>query len=213
MSTITNGRSTTPAPSSTSSTRAWSVHEASELYEVSRWGHGYFSVNDAGHVQVHPTKDAARSIDLKELIDRLQLRGISLPVLVRFTDILRHRLGEIHSAFQAAIAQNQYQGAYSCVYPIKVNQQRQVVEEVLDFGRPYKFGLEAGSKPELLAVVALADNDTPIICNGFKDAEFIETAMLALKIGRNIIPVVEKYTELNLILEAAEKLGVRPPPG
>jgi arginine decarboxylase len=195
---------------STSSTHAWSVHEASELYEVALWGHGYFSVNAAGHVGVHPTKDPARAIDLKELVDRLQLRGISLPVLIRFTDILRHRLGEIHAAFQAAIAQNQYHGGYCCVYPIKVNQQRQVVEEVLDFGRPYHFGLEAGSKPELLAVVALADNDTPIICNGFKDAEFIETAMLGLKIGRNIIPVVEKYTELALILEAAEKIGVRP---
>jgi arginine decarboxylase len=209
MSTTTNGRAT-PAAASTSSTRAWSVQDASELYEVSRWGHGYFAVNAAGHVEVHPTKDPAHGIDLKELIDRLQLRGISLPVLVRFTDILKHRLGEIHTAFQTAIAQHQYQGGYSCVYPIKVNQQRQVVEEVLDFGRPFKFGLEAGSKPELLAVVALADNDTPIICNGFKDAEFIETAMLALKIGRNIIPVVEKYTELGLILEAAEKIGVRP---
>ena len=209
MSTLTNGRQApaAAAAASTSSTRAWSVHDASELYEVSRWGHGYFSVNQAGHVEVHPTKEPARAIDLKELIDRLQLRGISLPVLVRFTDILRHRLGEIHAAFQGAIAQNQYQGGYSCVYPIKVNQQRQVVEEVLDFGKPYRFGLEAGSKPELLAVVALADNDTPIICNGFKDAEFIETAMLALKIGRNIIPVIEKYTELGLILEAAEKLG------
>jgi arginine decarboxylase len=209
MSTTTNGR---PAPTvaSTSSTRAWSVQDASELYEVARWGHGYFSVNTAGHVDVHPTKDPARAIDLKELVDRLQLRGISLPVLIRFTDILRHRLGEIYAAFQAAIAQNQYQGGYSCVYPIKVNQQRQVVEEVLDFGRPYRFGLEAGSKPELLAVVALADNETPIICNGFKDAEFIETAMLGLKIGRNVIPVVEKYTELALILEAAEKIGVRP---
>src|SRR5688572_13101225 len=209
MSTITNGRSTPPTPS-TSSTRAWSVQDASELYEVARWGHGYFSVSGAGHVQVHPTKDQTKAIDLKELVDRLELRGISLPVLIRFTDILRHRLGEIHTAFQSAIAQNQYQGGYSCVYPIKVNQQRQVVEEVLDFGRPYKFGLEAGSKPELLAVVAMADNDTPIICNGFKDAEFIETAMLAQKIGRNIIPVVEKYTELGLILEAAEKIGVRP---
>ena len=109
MSTITNGRSTPAAPS-TSSTRAWSVQDAGELYEVARWGHGYFSVNGAGHVQVHPTKDPAQAIDLKELIDRLQLRGISLPVLVRFTDILRHRLGEIHSAFQSAIAQNQLPG-------------------------------------------------------------------------------------------------------
>jgi arginine decarboxylase len=210
MSTVANGRSAGATTTSTSSTKAWSVHDASELYEVARWGHGYFSVSDAGHMQAHPTMDPAVGIDLKELIDRLQLRGINLPVLVRFTDILRHRLGEIHAAFQAAIAQNQYQGTYNCVYPIKVNQQRQVVEEVLNFGRPYGFGLEAGSKPELLAVVALADNATPIICNGFKDAEYIETAMLAQKIGRNIIPVVEKYTELGLILDAAEKAGVRP---
>ena len=108
------------------------------------------------------------------------------------------------------MTQHSYEGRYFCVYPIKVNQQRQVVEEVIDFGKPYDFGLEAGSKPELLAVVAMATNDTPIICNGFKDAEFIETAMLAQKIGRNIIPVVEKYTELGLILEYAEKIGVRP---
>ncbi len=105
---------------------------------------------------------------------------------------------------------HQFKGNYCCVYPIKVNQQRQVVEEVLNFGRPYRFGLEAGCKPELLAVVALASNDTPIICNGFKDAEFIEMAMLAQKIGRRIIPVVEKYTELGLILEYAKKVGVRP---
>jgi arginine decarboxylase len=210
MSTMTNGRSAPVAANASTATRAWTVHDASELYEVARWGNGYFSINAAGHVQVHPTKDSAKAIDLKELIDRLQLRGISLPVLVRFTDILKHRLGDIHAAFQGAIAQHQYQGGYSCVYPIKVNQQRQVVEEVFRFGRPYKFGLEAGSKPELLAVVAVADNETPIICNGFKDAEFIETAMLAQKMGRNIIPVVEKYTELALILEAAEKIGVRP---
>jgi arginine decarboxylase len=207
MSTVTNGR---PVDGTTTTSTAWSVHDASELYEVARWGNGYFSVNAAGHVQVHPTKDVQKAIDLKELVDRLQLRGIGLPVLVRFTDIVKQRLADIHAAFQAAIGQHQYQGGYCCVYPIKVNQQRQVVEEVLNFGRPYRFGLEAGSKPELLAVVAIADNDTPIICNGFKDAEFIETAMLAQKIGRNIIPVVEKYTELGLILEYAEKVGVRP---
>jgi arginine decarboxylase len=209
MSTLTNGRPASPS-AVTSTTRAWSVHDASELYEVARWGKGYFSVNDAGHLQAHPTKDPSRAIDLKELVDRLQLRGIGLPVLLRFTDILKHRLSDIHAAFKGAITQHQYQGGYSCVYPIKVNQQRQVVEEVLNFGKPFNFGLEAGSKPELLAVVALADNTTPIICNGFKDAEFIDTAMLGQQIGRNIIPVVEKYTELGLILDAAEKLGIQP---
>src|SRR5262245_17760702 len=184
--------------------------DAADLYEVSRWGNGYFSISSEGHVCIHPTKDADRAIDLKQLVDRLQLRGIDLPILIRFADILKHRLAEIHGVFQSAIAEQKYQGDYCCVYPIKVNQQRQVVEEVLEFGRPYRFGMEAGSKPELLAVVAMASNDTPIICNGFKDAEFIETAMLAQKIGRNIIPVVEKYTELGLILEYAEKIGVRP---
>jgi len=188
----------------------WSVTDASELYEIQRWGKGYFSIDDAGHVRVHPTKDPQRSIDLKQLIDRLELRGIGLPILVRFGGILQHRVAEIHNAFQTAIDAHQYGGQYFCVYPIKVNQQRQVVEEVLNFGRPYRFGLEAGSKPELLAVAAMASNDTPIICNGFKDAEFIEMAMLAQKIGRQIIPVVEKYTELGLILEYAEKVGVRP---
>jgi len=192
------------------SSEQWSVSEAAELYEIDRWGQGYLSIDRTGNLRVHPTKDAARSIDLKELVDRLQLRGTGLPILLRFRDMLRHRLEEISSAFNSAIAQHQYTGQYVCVYPIKVNQQRQVVEEVLDFGRPYRFGLEAGSKPELMAVVALASNDTPIICNGFKDAEFIEMALLAQKIGRRVIPVVEKYTELELILKYAERIGVRP---
>src|SRR5687767_2710345 len=189
---------------------AWTLTEATELYDVARWGQGYFSINDLGHLQVHPTKEPTRGVDLKRLMERLEHRGLSAPILLRFTDILKHRLGEIHTAFQSAIVQNGYQGRYSCVYPIKVNQQRQVVEEVLNFGRQYGFGLEAGSKPELVAVLALADNDTPIVCNGFKDAEFIEMAMLAQKMGRLIIPVVEKYTELELILHYAEKVGVRP---
>src|SRR5215212_2484524 len=189
---------------------SWTTVDASEMYEIGRWGQGYFSIGEDGHVLIHPTKDPTRSIDLKQLVDHLQLRGISLPTLIRFRDILQHRLQDIHEAFQAAIAQHEYSANYVCVYPIKVNQQRQVVEEVLDFGRPFKFGLEAGSKPELIAVVAMADNETPIICNGFKDAEFIELAMMAQKLGRRVIPVVEKYTELDLILDLAEKVGVRP---
>ncbi|MBI2826205.1 MAG: biosynthetic arginine decarboxylase [Planctomycetia bacterium] len=190
--------------------KPWSVSDAADLYEVGRWGAGYFSIDESGHLHAHPTKDPQRSIDLKELIDSLQLRGIDLPILVRFADVLKHRLSEIHSAFSQAMKDHQFRGNYFCVYPIKVNQQRQVVEEVLNFGKPFHFGLEAGSKPELLAVVALASNETPIICNGFKDAEFIEMAMMAQKIGRQVIPVVEKYTELGLILEYARKVGVRP---
>jgi len=188
----------------------WTITDAAELYDVASWGKGYFSVGENGNLHVHPTKDPARSIDLKQLVDTLVLRGISLPILLRFGDILRHRLSEIYQAFESAIAEHGYQGGYCCVYPIKVNQQRQVVEELFEFGRRYRFGLEAGSKPELLAVLALADNHTPIICNGFKDDEYIEMVMLASKIGRHIIPVVEKYTELELIAEHARRIGVRP---
>jgi arginine decarboxylase len=188
----------------------WTVTEAAELYDVAAWGKGYFSVGENGHVLVHPTKDPHRKIDLKKLVDTLVLRGIQLPILIRFAEILKHRLGEVYQAFQNAITEHGYQGSYSCVYPIKVNQQRQVVEEVFEFGRPYNFGLEAGSKPELLAVLAVADNNTPIICNGFKDDEYIEMVMLASKIGRQIIPVVEKYTELDLIIKHSARVGVRP---
>jgi len=188
----------------------WTTAEAAELYDVASWGKGYFSVGKNGNLLVHPEKDTNRAIDLKELVDNLQLRGISLPILIRFGEILKHRLGEMHQAFQNAIAEHGYKNNYCCVYPIKVNQQRQVVEEVFEYGRPYKFGLEAGSKPELLAVLAIADNQTPIICNGFKDDEYIEMVMLAKKIGRNIIPVVEKYTELDLILKHSQRVGVRP---
>src|SRR3954471_448152 len=189
----------------------WKIADAMETYRVKQWGKGYFGVNKAGHVTVQPTKRADQSIDLKELIDQLQARGIQLPILLRFTDILRHRVGEIHSAFQKAIDEYDYQGRYCCVYPIKVNQQRQVVEEILDYGREFRFGLEAGSKPELLAVLALTNGmDTPIICNGFKDEEFIQTAVLARKIGKQVIPVVEKYTELEAIVRHAEEHKVRP---
>ena len=190
--------------------KAWSPVDASEFYEVPRWGKGYFSVGQNGHLLVHPDRNPSQFIDLKELIERVQLRGLDLPILVRFNGILQDRLREIHDAFATAIREHDYQGTYACVYPIKVNQQREVVEKIIEYGKPYGFGLEAGSKPELLAVVAMTDPTTPIICNGFKDDEFIEMAMLAQKIGRQVIPVVEKYTELHLVLKYAEKIGVRP---
>ncbi|MFL5330138.1 MAG: biosynthetic arginine decarboxylase [Gemmataceae bacterium] len=191
-------------------TEKWKVQDATELYGVRQWGKGYFGINKFGHVTVHPTKKTDPAIDLKELVDQLQARGIQLPILLRFTDILRHRIGEIHDAFEVAMKDSGYAGDYCCVYPIKVNQQRHVVEEFLDFGKPYDFGLEAGSKPELLAVLAMTDTNTPIICNGFKDDEFIRMAMLARKIGKQIIPVVENFTELEAIVRHATELDVRP---
>jgi arginine decarboxylase len=189
----------------------WKLQDALETYGIRHWGKGYFGINVAGHVTVHPYKKPEQAVDLKNLIDQLQARGIQLPILLRFTDILRHRVGEIQDAFRTAIQEFDYKGSYVCVYPIKVNQQRHVVEEILDFGRPFNFGLEAGSKPELLAVLAQTDGlSTPIICNGFKDDEFIKMAVLARKIGKEIIPVVEKFTELETIVRYAQELNVRP---
>ena len=166
----------------------WTVAQANETYDVARWGRGYFSVSEEGHVLVHPGRDPLRSVDLKKLIDTLVLRGIDPPILLRFGEALGNQLLELKTVFAASIAEHNYQGGYRAVYPIKVNQQRQVVEEVYQFGREHGFGLEAGSKPELLAVIAIADNDTPIICNGFKDDEYIEMVMLAKKVGRQDHP-------------------------
>ncbi len=191
--------------------KTWTIDDAVKLYGIRNWGQGYFSVNDLGHVAVHPTQNPAVSVDLKKLVDELRERDIQLPVLLRFTDILQHRVQKLHEAFANAIKDNEYKGNYRCVYPIKVNQQRHVVEEIHNFGKPYKFGLEAGSKPELLAVMAVVqDNETPIVCNGFKDDEFIEAVILATKIGKNIIPVVEKFSELELIVKYAKQHNVTP---
>ena len=194
---------------------AWRLHDAFETYGVKNWGKGYFGINKLGHVTVHPDKDPEKGIDLKDLVDQLLERGIQPPLLIRFTDILRHRVAEIADAFERSRSEFGYTGAYHCVYPIKVNQQRHVVEEVLNFGQEFGFGLEAGSKPELLAVLALTNGngETPIICNGFKDDEFIKMVVLARKIGKNIIPVVEKFTELELLVKYMEELGVRQPLG
>ena len=189
----------------------WTVEDSADLYGINRWSQGYFSVNAGGDVLAHPTNEPHRSINLKQLVDELQQRDIAAPLLIRFNDLIHHRAKELHNVFARAIAETEFKGSYCCVYPIKVNQQRHVVEQVIEAGRPYNFGLEAGSKPELLAIMALVKDDTtPIICNGFKDDEFIEAVILAAKIGKNIIPVVEKFNELKLITKYAKLHNVRP---
>ena len=195
----------------------WTPADASALYAIPEWGKGYVAVNNAGHVAVMPTKDPARQIDLHEVVSGLRERGIHTPVLLRFNDILMHRLREIRDAFKNTMTDQGYSGGYSCVYPIKVNQQRHVCEQIASLAVELGFGLEAGSKPELLAVLGLSAtaggpgvNGMPIICHGFKDDEFIETVILATKLGRNIIPVVEKFSELELIIKHAKAYNVRP---
>ena len=191
--------------------KQWSVEEARELYNILNWGKGFFDINTRGDVVVRPEKTSDKYLDIKELVDELRLREISPPVLIRFTDILKKRIEEIQSSFQAAIKEYGYEGEYIGVYPIKVNQSKQVVEDIIEFGRPYRFGLEAGSKPELLIVVASLDTKgAPIICNGYKDTEFIEIALWALKLGRKVFIVVEKPSELDTIIKVSARLKVKP---
>ncbi len=195
----------------------WTADESARLYGVPDWGKGYVGVNAAGHVTVIPTKDPGKQIDLFEVVQGLRERGIHTPVLLRFNDILAHRMREIRKAFDDVMAEQGYTGGYSCVYPIKVNQQRHICEQLASRAVELGFGLEAGSKPELLAVLGLSAaaggpgvNGMPIICNGFKDDEFIETVILATKLGRNIIPVVEKFSELEYVVKQAKAYNVRP---
>lgn len=188
----------------------WTVAEAVDVYDVDRWGKGYFSIAKNGNLLVRSQRDLDHYVDLRAMVEQLRLRGLELPVLVRFNGLLKDRIRRLHEVFAKAITDNKYAGRYCCVYPIKVNQQQCVVSKVLEYGREFNFGVEAGSKPELLAVVALTDRETPIICNGFKDDEFIEMALRAQQIGRHVIPVVEKFTELEQILRISKRLGVRP---
>jgi arginine decarboxylase len=191
--------------------RKWTVADSGETYGVKYWGNNYFSINEAGNVQAHPVGPEGGRIDLKELVDEVARRGIGLPLLIRFSDVLKSRIVELNETFRRAIAEYGYKGQYKGVYPIKVNQHRYVVEEIVQFGRPYHYGLEAGSKPELLAVMAMLDDEEAlIVCNGYKDEEYIETALQASKLGRTVLIVVEKYSELSLIADTAKKLGVRP---
>ncbi len=190
--------------------KKWTVQDTADLYNVARWGDDYFHISDQGTLRVSPNRDPAQSIDINELAEKLEQRGLRLPVLVRFNGILRDRLKQMRDCFDVAMESHHYTGGYRCVFPIKVNQQREVVQQVIKHGREFGFGIEAGSKSELLAVVAMTDAQTPIICNGFKDTEFVQMALMAQRLGRTVIPVVEKVSEMDLILQQAEIIGVRP---
>src|SRR5713226_8654311 len=191
---------------------AWKIDESLDLYQVEAWGKGYFSINAQGHVVIRPNQDASREIDLHDVVQGLKARDLHTPVVIRFSDILAHRLPHLSVAFGTAITENDYRNRYAAVFPIKVNQQRLVVEEVYRYGQEFGFGLEVGSKPELLAVMAMTENapERLIICNGFKDDSYIEAVTLATKLGRTIIPVVENFEELGLILKHARGYQVRP---
>ncbi len=189
----------------------WSIDQARELYGLKYWGQGFFDINAKGNVIVLPYKNQDYYLDVKELVDELRMRDISPPILLRFTDILKQRIEEIQSAFQQAIEEYRYEGAYLGVYPVKVNQSKEVVEDIIEFGRPYRFGLEAGSKAELLIAVACLDTPgAPIVCNGYKDREFVEIALWAQKLGRQVFVVVEKPSELETVIRCARRLKVRP---
>src|SRR6204780_1623561 len=191
---------------------AWKFEESLDLYQVEAWGKGYFSINADGHVVIRPSMDAQREIDLYEVVQGLKARDLHTPVVIRFSDILAHRLRHLAEAFGPPIAENEYRNRYAAVFPIKVNQQRLVVEEVYRYGKEFGFGLEVGSKPELLAVMSLTEDapDRLVVCNGFKDDSYLEAVIIAAKLGRTIIPVVENFEEIHGILKHAERYGVRP---
>lgn len=190
--------------------RKWRIEDSAELYNINGWGLKYFSINDKGHVSVTPREGFA-SVDLKEVMDELQVRDVTAPVLLRFPDILDNRIEKISRCFRQAASEYDYQGQNFIIYPIKVNQMRPVVEEIVSYGKKFNIGLEAGSKPELHAVLATnIDENALIICNGYKDESFVELALLAQKMGRRIYLVVEKLNELEIIANAARRLKIMP---
>lgn len=189
----------------------WTIEDSENLYRIQGWGEPYFSINAAGHVTVSPRGDRGGSLDLFHLVQALKQRNIGLPLLIRFSDILEDRIERLNASFAKAIARYNYAGTYRGVFPVKCNQQRHLVQDLVRFGKPHQFGLEAGSKPELL--IALATLDTPgalLICNGYKDQEYIETAILARRLGQTCIIVIEQLEEVDLAIQISRKLGIQP---
>jgi len=193
------------------SNESWSIQDARNLYNIHRWGAKYFDINEEGHVVAKPLQDAGASVEIVDVIEEAKSRGLKFPLLIRFQDILRHRVESINLAFRASISEYNYQGKYRGVFPIKVNQLREVVEEILDAGKVYDFGLEVGSKPELFAGLALQSQmGSLIICNGYKDSDFIKMALLGTKLGKKVIMVVEKLEELRNIVAISKQICVEP---
>jgi arginine decarboxylase len=189
----------------------WDVARALQTYNIPAWGGSYFGVNDAGNMTVRPIQDQGPALDLPSVVEEARDRGLTFPLLLRFQDLLRHRVQVLNEEFRAAVAEAGYQGTYRGVFPIKVNQLREVVEEIMDAGAPYKFGFEVGSKPELFAALAIhRDPECLLICNGYKDPMYIQMALLGRKLGKTIIMVVEKVEELHKIIEVSRQLNVRP---
>ncbi|MFM7560219.1 biosynthetic arginine decarboxylase [Cylindrospermopsis raciborskii] len=200
-----------PSTKSGDLSRSWKIEDSEDLYRIEGWGRPYFSINAAGHVTVSPKGDRGGSLDLFELVNALKQRNLGLPLLIRFSDILEDRIERLNSCFAKAIARYNYSGVYRGVFPVKCNQERHLIEDLVRFGKPHQFGLEAGSKPELM--IALALLDTPgalLVCNGYKDREYIETAMLAQKLGQTPIIVLEQIEEVDLAIAASAQLGIKP---
>jgi arginine decarboxylase len=200
-----------PAPPS----EPWSIEAARALYNIDGWGIGFFGINDAGHVVVRPDREKTdRELDLFELANDLEEQGVGLPLLLRFSDILRSRIESLNEKFSRAREEYGYEGGYTTVYPIKVNQQRHVVEEIVDFGKVAGVGLECGSKPELQAVLGLAEHtDHMIVCNGYKDEEFMRLALMGQKLGHQVFIVLEQLSEVDVLLQVADELGIKPTAG
>src|SRR5687767_13966239 len=193
----------------------WSIDAARALYNIEGWGAGYFDIDERGHVVVRPDKsDKGRALDLFEIAGDLEAQGIGLPVLLRFSDILKSRIESLSSRFEAAIQEFGYTGTYTTVYPIKVNQQRHVVEEIVQFGKAHGVGLECGSKPELQAVLALSEStDHLIVCNGYKDEEFMRLALMGQKLGHKVFIVIEQLSEVDVLLQVAKDMDIIPTAG
>lgn len=194
------------------STQDWSIDDAEELYGVNRWGAGYFSIGDNGNIQIAPNHRLPDvTIDMKDVLDEIRAEGIQLPAVIRFHDILRSQVEILNETFAKTIEEADYQGKYCGVFPIKVNQMREVVEEIIDAGEPYNYGLEAGSKPELMAVLAYNENPNALtVLNGYKDEDYLTLALLGRQLRRKMIIVIEKYSELEMLIPLAKKLGVEP---